>query len=196
MSAARSLIDSRVKQPIEAKEFRRVCGLFATGVTVITAGTEGQAEGTTVNSFTSVSLEPSLVLFCLHRESRMHAVIGRHGTFAVNVLAGSQQELARSFARRRPEGFDGVPHHFAPDGPPVLTEALAYLACSTVAVHPGGDHDIVVGEVLELAAPGSPREPLIFYDGTLGPLDAPDGRFARTGPKAPAAGRTGAGRDA
>ncbi|MFJ9641251.1 flavin reductase family protein [Streptomyces sp. NPDC101178] len=180
MSAARSLTRSQVKQPIAPKEFRRVCGLFTTGVTVITAGTEGgEAEGTTVNSFTSVSLDPSLVLFCLHKESRMHAVIGRHGTFAVNFLAGSQQELARAFASRRPQGFHGVPHHFAQDGPPVLSEALAHLTCSTVAVHSGGDHDIVVGEVLELAAPGSEQDPLIFFDGTLGPLESTGGRFGQ-----------------
>ncbi|SMF78741.1 NADH-FMN oxidoreductase RutF, flavin reductase (DIM6/NTAB) family [Streptomyces sp. Amel2xC10] len=193
MSAARSLTPSRMKQPIASKEFRRVCGLFATGVTVITAGTEGQADGATVNSFTSVSLDPSLVLFCLHKKSRMHDVIDRHGTFAVNFLAGSQQELARTFAARRPEGFHGVPHRFAPDGPPVLTEALAYLTCCTVAVHPGGDHDIVVGEVLELDAPGGDREPLIFFDGTLGPLESTDGRFGRTGPADPAASPARAG---
>ncbi|MEV7882119.1 flavin reductase family protein [Streptomyces microflavus] len=199
MSAARSLTHSQVKQPIAPKEFRRICGLFATGVTVITAGTEGEAEGTTVNSFTSVSLDPALVLFCLHKESRMHAVIGRHGTFAVNFLAGGQQELARAFAARRPEGFHGVPHHFAPDGPPVLSEALAYLTCSTVAVHSGGDHDIVVGEVLELAAPGSEQEPLIFFDGTLGPLESTGGRFGQAvgaqdpAPKGPAASPARAG---
>ncbi|MFJ9686162.1 flavin reductase family protein [Streptomyces bacillaris] len=182
MSVVRPPGRIEARKPIVPKEFRRVCGLFATGVTVITAGPEGQAEGTTVNSFTSVSLDPSLVLFCLHKQSRMQAVIGRHKTFAVNFLAGSQQELARSFATRRPDGFHGVPHHFAPDGPPLLSEALAHLTCSTVAVHAGGDHDIVVGEVLELAAPGDSQDPLIFFDGTLGPLESLDGRFGQAGP--------------
>ncbi|KAB1141354.1 flavin reductase [Streptomyces luteolifulvus] len=176
-AAARSLIHTHEQQPIEPLTLRRVCGLFTTGVTVITTGPQGRAEGTTVNSFTSVSLEPPLVLFCLHKQSRLHAVLEETGGFTVNFLSGRQEKLARSFAGRRPEGFTGVPHHFSDGGLPVLTEALAYLTCTTVDIHAGGDHEIVVGEVVELGVPDHGQEPLIFFDGALGALESGAGRF-------------------
>src|SRR5882724_12083585 len=87
-------------QPVESRTLRQVCGLFVTGVTVITVGVDGHATGTTVNSFTSVSLEPPLVLFCLHAQSRLHALLEQSGNFAVNFLAGKQESVARRFAGR------------------------------------------------------------------------------------------------
>ncbi|MCB5169599.1 flavin reductase family protein [Streptomyces bambusae] len=183
MSAAvRSLVHTHEKHPIDARSLRRVCGLFTTGVTVITTGPEGRAEGTTVNSFTSVSLEPPLVLFCLHKQSRLHTALQESGGFTVNFLSGRQEKLARAFAGRQPNGFgEDAPHHFGAGGLPVLTEALAYLTCRTVDVHEGGDHDIVVGEVVELGVPEQDREPLIFFDGSLGALESAAGRFSQAG---------------
>ncbi|MER6631841.1 flavin reductase family protein [Streptomyces sp. NPDC000987] len=184
-AAARSLTRAHERQPIEPLSLRRVCGLFTTGVTVITTGPEENADGTTVNSFTSVSLEPPLVLFCLHRKSRLRAPLEESGGFTVNFLSGRQQSLARSFAERRADAFEGVPHHFTADGLPVLSEALAYLACTTVDVHAAGDHDIVVGEVVDLSLPQHSQEPLIFFDGSLGPLQTDAGRFSHIVPDAP-----------
>ncbi|MEU6895149.1 flavin reductase family protein [Streptomyces sp. NPDC046557] len=180
-AAARSLVHMHEKQPIDPRSLRQVCGLFATGVAVITTGVDGRPEGTTVNSFTSVSLEPPLVLFCLHKHSRLHEVLKESGGFTVNFLSGRQEKLARSFAGRRPEGFQNVPHHYGSTGLPVLSEGLAYLTCTTVDVHAGGDHDIVVGEVVELGVPEHGKEPLIFFDGSLGALEAEAGRFSRAG---------------
>ncbi|MBV7699838.1 flavin reductase family protein [Streptomyces sp. TRM70350] len=186
-AAARSLTRTPERQPIEPLSLRRVCGLFTTGVTVVATGPSGRAEGTTVNSFTSVSLEPPLVLFCLHKQSRLHGLLQESGGFTVNFLSGRQQPLARHFAGKRPDAFAGVPHHFTADGLPALSEALAYIACTTVDVHAAGDHDIVIGEVVELGAPQHGQEPLIFFDGSLGPLETGAGRFSRAGePPAPA----------
>ncbi|MFD4659798.1 flavin reductase family protein [Kitasatospora sp. NPDC058444] len=171
MTAARSLIHEHQTRPIDPRALRRVCGLFVTGVTVITTAADGRADGTTVNSFTSVSLDPPLVLFCLHRHSRLQELLTASGGFTVNFLSGQQEKLARAFAGRQPEGFPDTPCHDGVTGLPVLSEALAFLTCTTVAVHAGGDHDIIVGEVVELGIPQQDEEPLIFYAGALGVLD-------------------------
>ncbi|MFC7310787.1 flavin reductase family protein [Streptomyces monticola] len=182
MSAARTLMHQHQVQPIDPRSLRSVCGLFVTGVTVITTGEDDCAEGTTVNSFTSVSLDPPLVLFCLHRQSRLHDVLERSGGFTVNFLSGRQEKLARAFAGRQPDGFQGVPHHSGSTGLPVLSEALAFLTCTTVGVYAGGDHDIIVGEVVELGQPQQGLEPLIFFEGTMGALEGEEGRFAHNAP--------------
>jgi flavin reductase (DIM6/NTAB) family NADH-FMN oxidoreductase RutF len=158
-------------QPIEARTLRQVCGLFVTGVTVITTGGPGAAAGTTVNSFTSVSLEPPLVLFCLHEKSRLHESLAASGGFAVNFLAGGQETLARAFAGRQSVPVDEHVYRRSAAGVPVLGAAMAYLACRTAHVYPGGDHTIVVGEVVEIGAPARRREPLIFFEGAFGLLE-------------------------
>lgn len=158
-------------QPIDGRTFRRVCGLFVTGVTVITTGVDGQAAGATVNSFTSVSLQPPLVLFCLHLRSRLHETLRSAGGFAVNFLAGPQESVARAFAGRETADFRDVAHHRCGQGVPVLTDALAFLACRTVGEFAGGDHAIILGEVVELGVPRAGREPLIFFEGSFGALE-------------------------
>ncbi|MHC0432248.1 flavin reductase family protein [Streptomyces sp. O3] len=184
--AARSLTRTLERQPVEPLSLRRVCGLFTTGVTVVSTGPSGRAEGTTVNSFTSVSLEPPLVLFCLHKQSRLHDLLRESGGFTVNFLSGRQQPLARHFAEKRSDVFEGVPHHFTADGLPVLSEALAHISCTTVDVHAAGDHDIVIGEVVELGHRHG-EDPLIFFDGSLGPLQTGVDRFSQAdGPPTPA----------
>jgi flavin reductase (DIM6/NTAB) family NADH-FMN oxidoreductase RutF len=188
-AAARSLTRTHERQPIEPLSLRRACGLFTTGVTVITTGPAGRADGTTVNSFTSVSLDPPLVLFCLHKKSRLHALLEESGGFTVNFLSARQQSLARHFAERRQDVFEGLPHHFTDDGLPVLSEALAHLACTTVDIHGAGDHDILVGEVVELGVPQHGQEPLIFFDGSLGPLETGAGGFSHLGPESAAPAR-------
>lgn len=157
--------------PIDAKLLRNVCGLFVTGVTVITSGATGREAGTTVNSFTSVSLDPPLVLFCLHRDSRLRSVLAESGGFVVNFLAGQQKPLAWAFAGKSTAGVDAVAHHSAASGVPILSDALAFLACRLVDEFDGGDHTIVLGEVVELGAPRQNRDPLIFFRGTLGALE-------------------------
>lgn len=158
-------------EPVEGRLLRNVCGLFVTGVTVITSGTQGRAQGTTVNSFTSVSLDPPLVLFCLHNASRLRTLVDETQAFVVNFLAGPQEPLARAFAGKDTAAVDGVPHHLSTDGMPVLSDALAFLACRLEKELEGGDHTIFLGRVVELGVPREHQEPLIFFRGSLGALE-------------------------
>jgi flavin reductase (DIM6/NTAB) family NADH-FMN oxidoreductase RutF len=157
--------------PVDGRSLRTVCGMFVTGVTVITSGEDGQAEGTTVNSFTSVSLDPPLVLFCLHNDSRLRAVVEDSQKFVVNFLQGQQEGLARAFAGKGTAEIRDVAHHPSVTGVPVLSDALAFLSCRLVATHDGGDHTIFVGQVVELGVPRQHQEPLVFFRGWLGALE-------------------------
>ncbi|POM23769.1 FMN reductase (NADH) NtaB [Actinomadura rubteroloni] len=158
---------------VDAAALRRTCGLFATGVTVITSAHGGMTAGTTVNSFTSVSLDPPLVLFCLHRESRLHEIITGSRAFAVNLLHAEQGTLAHAFARRSTAVLDEVDHRRTPSGTPVFAESLAYLDCRLAAEYGGGDHSILVGEVVDLAIHDAGSDPLVFFGGSLHSLDNP-----------------------
>jgi flavin reductase (DIM6/NTAB) family NADH-FMN oxidoreductase RutF len=147
---------------------REVMAQFATGVTVLTAGGR-DGHGMTANAFTSVSLEPPLVLCCVAKAARMHEVIMSARSFAVSVLAGDQQEVARHFAdSRRPRGqaqFDAIEWVRGPrTGTPLVAGALGWLECELVKVYGGGDHSIFVGEVLE-ATRGVGDSALLFHGG-------------------------------
>ena len=144
-------------------------GSFPTGVTVVTvACDDGSGYGMTVNSFSSVSLDPMLVLVCLNGTSRGVGLIERAGAFAVNVLSAGQEDLSRWFAsRHRPAGpamFDGVP--FAPGvtGSPVLSGAAASFDCRLGQSHRAGDHLILLGEVVTVVHRPE-LEPLVFHAG-------------------------------
>ncbi|WP_327709280.1 flavin reductase family protein [Streptomyces sp. NBC_00464] len=155
---------------------RRVCGHFATGVAVVTAATDDGWTGATVNSFTSVSLEPPLVLFCLRRDSRLLHTVRARGRFAINVLAAAQSTTALRFAARGQPSFDGLDCLVGTTGAPVLRDSVAYLECTLADEHPGGDHRIVVGAVTALGLLGSGTgavhdDPLTFYRGRLARLD-------------------------
>ncbi len=158
-------------RPIDPRTLRQVCGMWVTGVTVITTGSGPTSAGATVNSFTSVSLDPPLVLFCLHRGSRLLPVLEESGSFGVNFLAGQQEKLATAFARSETALLNLFEHHHSGDGVPVLSRALSFLACRVTERFEGGDHVIVVGEVLELGVPRHDREPLIFFGGALATLE-------------------------
>ncbi|WP_308190714.1 flavin reductase family protein [Streptomyces sp. HPF1205] len=157
--------------PVDGRSLRTVCGMFVTGVTVITSGDADHAEGTTVNSFTSVSLDPPLVLFCLHNESRLRAVVEGSRKFVVNFLQGQQEGLARAFAGKGTAEIRDVAHHPSVTGVPVLSDALAFLSCRLVDAFDGGDHTIFVGQVVELGVPRQHQEPLVFFRGWLGALE-------------------------
>jgi flavin reductase len=156
-----------------SKDFRSAVGVFATGVTVVTTRGEEHAYGMTANAFSSVSLDPPLVLVCVISQSVGSEHIQRNGCFAVNILAEEQEPISRYFASRdRPRGHDAfreVPHRIATSGSPVLEGAIGYLDCQLHATHVAGDHEIFIGEVLELGfeADGSP---LIFHSGRYRPV--------------------------
>jgi flavin reductase (DIM6/NTAB) family NADH-FMN oxidoreductase RutF len=161
-------------RPIDVRSLRTACGHFVTGVAVITCETDGMMTGTTVNSFTSVSLDPPLVLFCLHRDSRLLGMLRRSGKFGVNFLTGQQERLAWAFASRDTAELEQVAHHRSAEGVPVVSEAAAFLACSLVQEYDGGDHLILLGEVIELGVPGRLKEPLIFFRGVMSMLEDSD----------------------
>jgi 3-hydroxy-9,10-secoandrosta-1,3,5(10)-triene-9,17-dione monooxygenase reductase component len=152
---------------IDPSRYRQVMGHFATGVTVVTAAIGGVPAGLSVNSFTSVSLQPPLVAICVSRLSTTWRKIRQSGSFCVNILAEDQEDMSRVFAARRPDKFSGIGWKPAESGAPILNDVLAWVDCRVVAEHDGGDHVVVVGQVrdLEVAREGLP---LIFYRGGYG----------------------------
>ena len=148
--------------------FRRAAGQFASGIVVVT--TRG-GHAMTVSAFTSVSLDPPLVLFCAEKIARFHDAVLAEDSWAVSILAEDDEKTARWLATRgRPlDGqLDGVAHHPGPaTGAPLLDDALAVLECRTTAVHDAGDHSIVVGQVEAVTAPPetADRGPLLHYSG-------------------------------
>ena len=160
---------------IEMSAFRRAMGSFPTGVTVVTvAFDDSKMHGITVNSCSSVSLDPMLVLVCLNETSPAVSLIARAGAFVVNVLSAGQQDVARWFANRyRSAGaamFDGVPFEPGITGCPVLVDATASFECRLRQSHPAGDHLIVLGEVIALIH--RPQlDPLIIHAGSCKSLE-------------------------
>ena len=137
-------------QPIDSGAFRRAVGQFATGVTVITVQHGDHIHGMTANSFTSVSLDPPLVLFCVGKAARMARLITRVDGFAINILSDRQTEVSRQFAGSNKEDVTRtVPLQRGPVAP-LIGGSLAALSCQTSAIHDGGDHWIVVGEVVAI----------------------------------------------
>jgi flavin reductase (DIM6/NTAB) family NADH-FMN oxidoreductase RutF len=152
---------------IDAARYRQVLGHFATGITVVTTTSGGVPAGLAVNSFTSVSLDPPLVAFCVARTSSTWPRIQAVGAFCVNIMAEDQEELCRVFATSGVDKFRGVGWRPAESGAPILAGALAWIDCSVEAEHPAGDHVIVVGQVRELGVAREGR-PLVFYRGGYG----------------------------
>ncbi len=145
--------------------FRRVMGQFATGVTVITVQHGDHIHGMTANAFTSVSLDPPLVLFCVTKTARMAALIRDVRGFAINILAEHQQDVSRQFAGSKKDDLDrAVALQHGPVAP-LIEDSLAAVSCTIDAIHEGGDHWIVVGRVVSVhEPPGGPlRDPLVFF---------------------------------
>lgn len=147
---------------VDPQAFRNALRRFASGVTIVTVGHNGELHGMTASSFASVSLEPPLILVCLDRESRTRALILEKGSFAVNILSGDQEEVSRSFSRRGIKPFDRLAHRMGTRGDPVLDGAIAWIECRLDQMIEAGDHDIFVGEVL--ACDDRPGNPLLYYD--------------------------------
>ncbi|MGN6330664.1 MAG: flavin reductase family protein [Motilibacteraceae bacterium] len=163
-------VDTAHAEPaVDVDVYRRVVGRFATGVTVVTTHLDGIDHAMTANAFTSVSLEPVLVLVCVEKEARFHDAVLETGTWGVSILDESARASATWFATRgRPlhGQLDRVDHHPGPvTGAALLDAALATLEVRTTAVHDGGDHSIVVGEVVGLGTPVREGRPLLYYRG-------------------------------
>ncbi|CAO5246829.1 NADH-dependent flavin reductase [Frankia sp. AgKG'84/4] len=160
---------SAVRAPLHAGEFRQAVGRFATGVTVLSTLAGARHLGMTANSFVSVSLDPLLVLASVRRDARFHDPLLAAGVWGVSVLAADMTEASRFFAKRAhdvAEPFARWAHSLGPEtGVVLLDGALSVFECRTVATHPGGDHTLVIGEVVFLDRQREDAGPLVFFEG-------------------------------
>lgn len=157
---------------IDQTRYRQVMGHFASGVTVVTTACEGQLAGLTVSSFTSLSLNPTLVLICVADYAASRGAIAEAGQFAVNILTEEQQDVSRRFADPSAERFPAGSYVLSPHGLPLLPGSLATLECKVVQALPGGDHTIFIGEVFD--AQINSGRPLLYYRSSYQRLCAMD----------------------
>ena len=157
---------------IDGRLFRQTLGEFATGVTVIAAETDGVVQAMTANSFTSLSLDPPLVLFCAGKLTRVgQLLLPQSGRFCINVLHEGQRDQSSFFAGA---WRDPVPPFFAFEtwhGAPRLIGSAAVIVCETHAVHEGGDHWIVIGRVVAVDRGEADLRPLVFFRGHYAGID-------------------------
>ena len=149
---------------VDQHDFRAVLGRFSSGVTVVTTRDKRKRDqGMTVSAFCSVSLDPPLVLISIAHDATLHPVLLEHDELAVSILTASQEAIARRFAEKLDNRFDGVGFTRGITGAPLIDGALALLEARVVHRHPGGDHTIFVAEVM--AASATMDEPLLYYRG-------------------------------
>jgi len=153
---------------IDQRELRQALGKYTTGVTIVTAAVEGKKVGMTANSFSSLSLDPPLVLWSLRRSSTNFADFLAASHFAVNVLSESQIELSQHFAKSSADKFADIGHETGVGGSPFFSDAAAVFECRTEACHDGGDHVIMIGRVMKFAR--SEQSPLAFAEGRYSAL--------------------------
>jgi 3-hydroxy-9,10-secoandrosta-1,3,5(10)-triene-9,17-dione monooxygenase reductase component len=158
----------------DPRAFRHTVGNFATGVTVIAAEMHGEVRGMTANAFSSLSLDPPLILFCCGKSAHMSQAIRSADRFSVNVLAETQQNISTYFAggwkEASPPPFSFISWH----GAHRLDGCIASLGCSVETILEGGDHWIVIGRVLALHRSDEGRAPLLFFRGRYGTLSEPE----------------------
>ena len=156
--------------PIDSRTFRQTVGQFVTGVTVIALDVGGTLRAMTANSFTSLSLDPPLVLFCVGKHTRAGQAVHSATGFSINILAEGQQDVSTYFAgawkSAAPPPFTFVEW----EGAPRLEGSVASLGCDIYAIHEGGDHWIVVGRVVALHRPDTIARPLMFFRGAYATL--------------------------
>lgn len=163
-------LDMAPADPHDKDALRYVMGRYATGATIVTASWQGEPHGLAVNSFTSVSLQPPMILFCPGKDSETWPAISNAWYFAVNILAADQDRLCRTFAKKGTDRFANIEYDYSPAGCPVLTDTLAYMECEIGDVREAGDHFVVLGHVLRLGVVED-QAPLVFYEGGFHKLD-------------------------
>jgi 4-hydroxyphenylacetate 3-hydroxylase, reductase component len=156
----------------DTRAFRQALGCFPTGVAVVTtSGPDSDHRGITVNSFTSVSLDPPLVLWCIDRKSDRFPAFTKAKAYTISLLGTVHEAVSSRLAKQGAHSLEGIDLIETKLGPPALADALAFFECESEAVHQGGDHAILVGRVLRFAK----REagaPLVFFQGRYGALAA------------------------
>ncbi|MEP1536207.1 MAG: flavin reductase family protein [Paracoccaceae bacterium] len=157
------------EQGIDPRELRNVLGCFATGVCVVTTvGDEGRPVGMTINSFSSVSLDPPLVLWSIGLNTPSRSAFQSHGSFAIHIMSDAAKDTSLKFARPSDEKFKGVDWKKGINGVPVLNDALAVLECKIENQIIAGDHEIFIGRVLRIDQ--NDGEPLLFHKGGFASL--------------------------
>ena len=146
----------------DARAFRDALGRYATGVTIVTCASDAGPQGMTVNSFTSLSLDPPLVLWCPAKSANRHDMFVGAKHFSIHILSDAQKDFCMGFAKG-PSPFDQVDWTPDANGTPILPGTLARFDCMHHAVHDGGDHSILVGRVLNVEL--TDGTPLIYYGG-------------------------------
>ncbi|HEV2261027.1 MAG TPA: flavin reductase family protein [Candidatus Rubrimentiphilum sp.] len=152
--------------PVSVEAFKTAMRHFPTGVTVVTSLRHGEPRGVTVSAFSSVSLDPPLVLICINRTARSYLFISESKIFCVNILAGDQQAMAERFAAKIRDGqFENVAFERAATGAPVLTGVVAYVDCEVAEEHHAGSHSVFIGRVVACAS--RTGSPLGYYNGAF-----------------------------
>jgi len=165
-----SVTESMTDHPITAEAFRRACGQWATGVSIVTtADKAGAPFGLTMNAVTSLSLDPPMFLVCVDKGSDTLAPMLESRVFCVNVLTRQQEALSNRFAKKGHDKFEGVAWSTGASGAPLLAETLISIDCRVRDVFEGGDHMICCGEVCDIVANDSvDAEALLYYGGRYG----------------------------
>ncbi|MCX7564968.1 flavin reductase family protein [Sulfitobacter sp. F26169L] len=158
---------SFVPDPASTTDLRRALGQFGTGVALITAQTPQGPLGMTANSFSSVSLDPPLVLWSAARASKRHDSFTQGVAFCIHVLSAQQMDVAKHFARQGHD-FSPYPWETGPNGAPTLHGCLATFHCDTYAVHAAGDHSIILGQITSAAIQPEESDGLLFKRGSFG----------------------------
>ena len=161
---------------VTKNEFRNSMARFATGVTVVTTlDDQGNLHGMTANSFTSVSLEPPLVLVCVDFRTNTHQFVASRGTFGVNILSAQQKDVGSYFARLPKDRYGEVPYLYrlSGNGLPLIEGSLAFFGCYVVDSHVHGDHTIYIGQVDDISL-GNAEKPLLFYESQYANLGLPE----------------------
>lgn len=155
---------------LDPDAFRAAMGRFASGVTIVTASdAEGNGHGMTVSAFASASLVPPLIMMCIDHAASMHGLVTSSEYFAVNILASTQEPIARRFADTGAQRFDGIGYHLGDNGVPILNDVLASVECRLVSSVEAGDHTVIVGEAV--AASMRDARPLLYYRGGFAQLE-------------------------
>ena len=155
---------------MDSRAFRDALGCFPTGVAVVTTAGVGAHYGITVNSFTSVSLEPPLLLWCMDRRSQRHDIFVKADGFTVSILGTNHKEVSSRLARPGEHALDGIALLQTESGPPALANSLAVFECAAEKKMEAGDHTILLGRVLRFSRP-SASAPLVYFRGKYSALD-------------------------
>ena len=151
---------------LDSRQFRQIMGCFATGIAIATTRDKaGSAVGLTINSLTSVSLEPPLVLFCIEKKAYLYPTFKAAKSFAFNFLGEDQEDVSRYFANHhhnpKPKNLWDKPQQDCP----ILRQTLGWIVCKKVAEYKGGDHQIILGEVVTMHKRAGHRDPLLYFHG-------------------------------